>query len=151
MKSFTRLLTFALAILLISSCGTKDTLPKVVPVTGEVLYQGKPVAGALVTFLGDGTAPPAVGQTDTAGKFKLLTQDREGAAPGKYRITVSKVETVGGAANTNPSMDEAAKAPAIATQTKSSLPAKYGDPTQSPLEQTVTEAGPNEFSLTLKD
>lgn len=151
MKSSCRLLTFAFMSVLISSCGTKDSLPKVVPVTGEVLYQGKPVAGALVTFLGEGSATPAVGQTDAAGKFKLQTQDREGAAPGKYRVTVSKVETVGGAANANPSMDEAAKAPAVATQTKSSLPAKYGDSTQSPLEQTVTEAGPNEFKLDLKD
>lgn len=131
-------------------CGATDTRPTVVPVTGQVLYNGEPVAGAQVAFWGDGTSTPAVGQTDSSGRFKLMTQEREGAIPGKHKVTVSKTEVLGGTGD-SPSMDDAAKAPAVATETKSHLPEKYGDQSQSPLEQTVTNSGPNDFKLELTD
>lgn len=134
----------------ICGCGAEDTRAKVVPVTGQVLYKGEPVAGASVAFWGDGTATPAVGQTDSSGKFKLTTQDREGAVLGKHKVTVSKIEVKGGATG-NPSMEDAAKAPAVVTEAKSELPKKYSEQAQSPLEQTVTASGPNDFKLELKD
>ena len=135
---------------LLLGCGSSDTRPKVVPVTGTVTYQGKPVGDAQVTFWGDAAATPAVGQTDAEGKFQLITQDRTGAVPGKYKVTVSKTETLGGGADNAPTtMDDAAKAPQYAKQTRATLPAQYADQSKTPLEQTVTDAGPNDIALEL--
>ncbi len=64
------------------------------PARGRVLFQGKPLAGALVVFLADpkpaDTMPRPVGKTDGDGRFKLHTYLGEDGAPaGKYRLSIS--------------------------------------------------------------
>jgi hypothetical protein len=59
------------------------------PVQGKVLYQGQPLAGALVSFHPeDRPGDPAVGLTKPDGTFELTTGDLKGADAGKYTITV---------------------------------------------------------------
>jgi hypothetical protein len=67
--------------------------PPTYPVTGTVTLQGKPLAGAAITFVptGDGEAASAI--TDSDGKYALTTWEAgDGARPGEYRVKVSKQE-----------------------------------------------------------
>ena len=63
-------------------------------VTGTVTSQGKPVAGAAITFVptgNEGEAASAI--TDSDGKYALTTwRAGDGARPGEYRVKVSKQE-----------------------------------------------------------
>lgn len=68
--------------------------PPTYPVAGTVTLQGKPVAGAAITFVPtapDGEAASAI--TDAAGKYALTTWEAgDGARPGDYRVKVFKQE-----------------------------------------------------------
>jgi hypothetical protein len=89
---------FALASLatvgfVLTGCSSSSR-PPTYPVTGTVTFQGKPVAGAFVTFVPTGekgTAASAI--TDAEGRYALTTWDAgDGAQPGEYRVKVSKQE-----------------------------------------------------------
>jgi hypothetical protein len=68
----------------------------VYPVEGKVLFQGKPLAGADVSFYpadeskyGE-SVPRPTGQTDAEGRFRLMTYTQgDGAPAGAYIVTVS--------------------------------------------------------------
>ena len=77
-----------------------------VPASGKVTYKGAPVEGAIVTFVPQGNGRTATATTRAGGVFSLTTVDSSGALPGKYRVTVDKVEY---GAGTSPSMEEAAE------------------------------------------
>jgi hypothetical protein len=70
----------------------------VVPVSGRVTLDGKPLAGARVTFQpraeGAASGEPAtgsVGQTDEDGHYtlRLIKPDQPGAAVGEHTVTIS--------------------------------------------------------------
>ena len=70
----------------------------VVPVAGQVLLNGDPLAGATVTFQPiaseNATTPAAmgsVGTTDAEGRFtlRLIAPDRLGAVPGRHAVTIT--------------------------------------------------------------
>jgi hypothetical protein len=63
------------------------------PATGQVLWEGRPLAGAIVALHPQDSADlqllPARAETDADGKFCLGTYDSEDGAPaGQYRVTV---------------------------------------------------------------
>jgi hypothetical protein len=68
--------------------------PPTYPVTGTVTSQGKPLAGAVITFVPtdqEGEAASAI--SDSEGKYALTTWEAgDGARPGEYRVKVSKQE-----------------------------------------------------------
>ena len=68
--------------------------PPTYPVTGTVTSQGKPVAGAAITFVPtDQKGEAASAITDSQGKYALTTwQAGDGARPGEYRVKLSKQE-----------------------------------------------------------
>ena len=77
-------------LLLGASCSGQRT---VYPVSGKVLYEGKPAAGAVVKFYAEEAlepkfvAPQAIAGDD--GSFRLTTYKAEDGAPaGKYAVTV---------------------------------------------------------------
>lgn len=70
----------------------------IVPVAGRVTLDGKPLAGAVVTFqpIRDSSAEPptatgSVGQTDANGRFvlRLVDPDRLGALIGEHTVSIS--------------------------------------------------------------
>jgi hypothetical protein len=130
-----------------AGCGSSG--PTTVEVTGTVTYNNSPVAGAAVMFQG-GTGRPATGETDSQGKFTLRTFGADdGAVPGEYVVTITKVESVppgqpGG---------DAGREPPTSTRTppKSLIPMKYNDAKTSGLKETVSESGPNDFTFNLTD
>jgi hypothetical protein len=119
------------------------------PVTGTVTYQNAPVADADVTLSpasDDAKAKPARGKTDSNGKFKVMTyfapgDDRAGALPGKYKVTVQKIPASDGIVDPyKPG----------ATVPKNQLPVKYEKATTTPFEHEVSAAA-KELPLELKD
>lgn len=73
-----------------AGCGSSAPAgPALVPVEGVVTLKEKPLAGATVFFYPEDKAGASCGgNTDEAGKFKLWTNAKAGAAPGRYRVTV---------------------------------------------------------------
>src|SRR5579871_5417169 len=65
-------------------------------VTGKVLYDGKPIKNAAVSFHPTGgdsvSALRPTGLTDENGVFTLITQNEDGAPAGEYRVTVLWLE-----------------------------------------------------------
>jgi len=88
-------LLWFLMLLPIVGCGRGEHFERlpVVPVEGEVRFQGKPIPGALVVFHPTGSAeklpPPARGTVREDGAFSLTTYDaNDGVVPGEYKVTV---------------------------------------------------------------
>lgn len=151
-------------------CGGSKILPSATAVTGTVQYQGKPLAGATVTFsakegnLASGRI--AMGTTDAQGRFRLQsyagpTESVEGSVPGTYRVTVSKYVPPQGMSDADyqakvKAEEEAMQKKGIvapnekAPQRIELLPAKYSDPQKSQLSATVAKDGKNDFSFDLK-
>jgi hypothetical protein len=61
---------------------------KLVPASGIVTVQGKPLANAVVMLM-NSTGIPMVGETGEDGRFDLETGTKKGALPGKYQVTIS--------------------------------------------------------------
>jgi hypothetical protein len=142
------LLAFVLTVF--AGCSGNDR-PKLVPVSGTVLYNGEPVEAAHVVFLSETTERPARATTDAQGRFRLTSFDpHDGAVPGKHVITVSKV--VGDdAPAAAASMEDVVAAGPTETQVRYLLPERYGDPKRSGLEETVPDRGTDEITLDLTD
>jgi len=82
------------AILGVTGCG-----PNLKPVTGVVKLDGNPVEGATVSFVSDDGKNVFTGFTDASGNFKLANaENKEGVAPGSYKVTVVKRPNMGGEA-----------------------------------------------------
>jgi hypothetical protein len=123
------------------------------------MYQGAPVAGAAVAFQPSDGSSVALAETDAQGVFSLVTQGEPGAVVGQHQVSVTKF--TGG----NPDMAKVAdpdpsKGPQMSKEstsavgtggTKNELPAKYSNVVTSELIFNVTEQGPNDFTIELKD
>jgi len=127
-------------------------------VTGTVTYQGKPLAGAVITFVptgADGEAASAF--TDSNGKYALTTWEAgDGARPGEYRVKVSKQEQQAVDPSKmvkNLSIEEEQKTYVESKKprppAKSLIPSKYQDEQTSGLAHTV-EKKPTTFDIKLE-
>jgi hypothetical protein len=148
--------TLAIAMLVAGGCNTDGRRP-VAPVSGTVTYDGNPVAGATVIFLSNSGEPAATGITAADGTFRLSTYgEADGAVPGSYAVTVTKLE--GGASNEAGApfdpvadMEAAARNTAPPPPARHLLPEKYAAAVSSPLKFTVEAAGGNRFAIELTD
>ncbi|MFO0943286.1 MAG: carboxypeptidase-like regulatory domain-containing protein [Pirellulales bacterium] len=148
----------------IAGCGGSSGFPKTYPVTGKVTMNGKAIEGAMVTFKLEEGKENAIGTTDSKGEFTLsMFQPGDGAVPGAYRITVTKLPpgVTASASTPPPGQLGAADLPSdYAPPTpdtnkggpaapKSEIPAKYSNEQSSGLRATVV-AGANNIPLDLK-
>ena len=101
----TLLLPALLLSLLLLGCGDTAGTP-LVPVSGRVMMDNKPLAHATVQFTpeskpGGEIGPLAFGTTDAEGRYTLKTvikgKDFEGAVPGKHHVQISVVDRTVGA------------------------------------------------------
>lgn len=101
-------------------------MPELVPVKGTVTRDGKPLAGAIVTFEPSKGAPSS-GATNDAGEFELRYNiDYMGAVPGTHTVRISKTEGEAGA---------------------ELLPAKFNS--ESEITKEVASPGPNDIKIDL--
>jgi hypothetical protein len=136
-----------------TGCGSK-----LVKVKGKVMLDGQPVEGAVVVFDGEnGGGNPAAGQTDSDGVFHLGTfQPGDGAMPGEYKVLISPPPPITTSRPEGPGMEAAMAAYAKIQEELRNNPqqpfgfniaAKYRDPSQTPLRQTVPTSGTVVFEV----
>jgi hypothetical protein len=150
------------ASLALGGCTGSDR-PATSPVSGQVTYLGKPIAGATVVFLCPGAPRPAVGTTDASGTYQLTTfEPNDGAVVGTHVVTVKKFappsEASSSAVEPNAGPDTAKaiddavqrtlEAHRKAQKVPPEIPAKYGHRSTSPLQKDVAE-GENVINIEL--
>lgn len=126
----------ALLALTAAGCGPRG--PALHDVSGEVHFEGTPVAGAGVLFCPEGNRP-AGAITDDKGRFHLRTwHDADGTVAGMHIVCVTKTLPV------------ATKTESDYPETKNVLPPRYASPVSSPLRADVTPDGENCFRFDLE-
>ena len=141
---FSRRLYLGLALIgfgVLSGCSkAKQPWEKVYPVTGVVQLDGKPIGGALLSFIPqDREVPDTVRPTATSnwdGTFEVGTYSTgDGAPAGAYKVVVLRFPAVGSPQNPSPGPND--------------LPPKYARPDTTDLSVQVKDAA-TELSLDLK-
>jgi len=78
-----------LSVVMLSAVGCGDSGPQLVPVTGQVLLEGKPLSFGGVMFQSN-SGQPSRGVIDSEGKFYLTTKaDGDGAVVGTNKVRIS--------------------------------------------------------------
>jgi hypothetical protein len=141
-----------------TGCG-KD---RPIKVSGVVTLDGKPLPGAIVRFVPEsGGGREATGTTDSEGSFQLSTyRTNDGALRGSYKITVEVQQggpqqdpsQMGQGKSIKDAMDEHAKGLKEGKGSKPQVvvPAKYRDPSKTPLKETVPTEGKVTLELSSK-
>jgi hypothetical protein len=151
-------------ILILGTAAGCEGQRALVPVSGTVTLDGKPVEGATVTFhlLGDDKeGRPATGQTDKTGTFRLTTGNELGARPGEHKVVIVKSVLAGPKLK----MPDFPNTPEGKNQRElflwkhykddqlpyqNVLPDRYGDMKATPLTCKVPDDSPVDLSLTSK-
>jgi hypothetical protein len=154
MRNLLLLVTITVAFVL-NGCGGGL---KTVNVTGTVTFDGEPLAEATIAFSPEtsGEGHPGYAITDVNGHYKLQTllgNPDAGTTPGKYLVTVSKMEK---SATTTTSSDDPEYMRQIEMgrmgtppPPKSLIPVSYGNMTTSGLSATVENKKENVFDFNL--
>ncbi len=140
----------SLLILLLAGCSAGSSgRPAVVPVSGRVVFNGQPLAGAHVTFTNVAANRSAYAKTDADGNFTLTTfAPNDGAVPGKQQISVSKLEA---ARPADPTVDRTTSiTPAAPTSRRWLIPRHYGDVTTSELTADIPDTGVKDLIVELR-
>lgn len=126
-------------------CGGQPQDPSYPDVTGKVTLDGKPLAGATVTFVPTGANVGNMAQaaTDEEGRFKLKgPRGSTGAAPGDYKVAISSMQLPDG-------KPLAPDAPIAGSGAVEVVPPQYSDRGRTTLTATVPTGGGN-FDFALK-
>ena len=137
--------------------------------SGIVTFQNAPLSGATVTFVPE-NGPLAIGVTDDAGKFTLMSGSRRGAAIGKAKVSIraatAAAESSSAPTTSGPPSTDAEKKAFMARTTemmktqgqgdtkaagpKSLIPEKFGSAETSGLTAEVSsDASKNTFEFKL--
>jgi hypothetical protein len=157
LKRISAVLLLAMGVL---GCGSGSSGPTLYPVVGTVTYQGKPLAGARITFIPEKEGAIAIASTDSSGKFTMKSGGDAGVASGPCKVTVALLDSSAAGGGLAPDMKpedmqklamEGKLQSALQAQEKSSLlPAKYGKSDSTPLTLEVKK-GDNNFAVELTD
>ena len=154
-----RLLGCALAFLCGCGDGSEEQSYSLVPVSGTVSLDGKPLAGAKVTFLADASNKPRTDGDDISGpdgSFLIMYRNRRGLSPGKYKVTVGQPKAEGGASEAlgdDPLMAQLGKEAAAAGKARGKAlppPWPYESPDKTPLSHEVSAKGDTGLKFDLK-
>jgi hypothetical protein len=127
-------------------CGKARSQLPLVPVTGTVTLDNKPLTSTSLRFVPVGTTKGngATGYTDEEGKYELRTPQGDlGAPAGEYRVIFSKLVMPDGSPFSGESEGGQMDSPA-----REILPPKFSDETQSNVRATVQPDG-GEVNLVL--
>ncbi len=110
-----------------------------VPVSGVVTLNGKPLATAMVTFLPK-EGVPAVGETDREGRYALKSIRNRGAIRGEHRVAISYVVSADGEAMDMGERHAHSMSPAMQSASER-LPREYSDLSRTKLRANVGPRG----------
>ena len=144
-----RSIALALGLFLVAGCSKSDRT-EVYPVSGKVLYDGKPMeGGGSIAFVptGKGTGKAPGGIIDPQGNYTLGTYaESDGSMPGEFRVVITQVT----ANEPTASPDGSAPIKAAPGLPKvRHIPAVYSDFRASPATAKV-EAKTNQIDIELR-
>lgn len=136
-----RLLGIALLVAATTGCQPKP-VETLFPVTGHITLDGQPLGSGSLTLRSDGPDvnwQQPTGMVEESGKYRVFTNGREGAPPGRYRVIAFVTE--------NARLEAGAARPGLP---QSLIPARYNDPRQTPLRlEVVAQPTANAYDLEL--
>lgn len=137
----------------LAGCGTRDQV-RLVPATGLVTLNNEPVPDVSVVFepASLSTGKLATGRTNTRGEFALYTDNRAGAACGRYKAAVMSSGAHSSAADAGSAVIRSRdrSAGSVSTdQSQTLIPERYINPEASGLAFEVVKNGPNQFLIRL--
>lgn len=138
----------ALALSLLAGCGGGEQ--ELIPIRGEVFYNGAPMTEGTVHYTprDRGLGQQASGGIGPDGKFEMTTRQRgDGVKPGEYLISVYAMAPHPG----EPSSREEVEAMGGKIERGFLIPEKYTDPTTSGLTDTVNADHPGTKRIELTD
>ncbi len=137
-----------LLLALVAGCGG-EVAPPIVPASGVVTLNGKPLPNAKVRFIpqvDQGSGYIAVGETDSEGRYEVKCQGQAGACACETIVTVSEGDLP------EDLLGESAQRK-LAVYLKSlknrPIPRGYGSPVSTPFQITVTE-GEEQYDFVLQ-
>lgn len=152
-------LTFIFWGVVCIGCGSpsdeKSYQGKLVPITGTLTLDGKPLAEAKVNFSMPDKPPDgfagATGITDSNGKYMLRTGAAAGVPPGRYRVTLERWATPDGSPfKEDPENGIDTLQAQMSGRLKQLIPEKYNDPSQAQFTVTVAEDHKEPVNFDLK-
>lgn len=128
----------AMAIAILSQQATGCRRSDMVPVSGRVTFEGRPVPKAIVRFVPE-SRPMAAAGTDDDGRYGLTTRrPMDGAYIGRHKVIVT------------PWMPGAGDTSGVAAEPeRPDIPKIVRDADSTPLTVEVTPEGPNQFDFEL--
>jgi hypothetical protein len=139
----------AIAMTAICGCGSYSHsahIEKVVPVSGAVTYQGKPLEDYRVVFMPTDGRRPASGVTDPRGRFMLGTNTaNDGAPPGPCKVSFAWEPPRSG----EPGQEAINDTPDKMPKPKVKIPDKYNDPEKSGITFDVPKRGASDIKFDL--
>lgn len=139
-------LPFLLCVAGIIGGGCGPGRPTIVPISGSVTLDGKPVPQATVLFIPVAGGVPARGSTREDGSFSLTTfAEGDGAIAGRHSVAISKMKVTGVEATEDGLLPASASGE---VRTIWLTPQKYADATTSGLEvDVIRDMGPVALAL----
>jgi hypothetical protein len=114
---------------LLTGCESSDGFPPSAKVSGQITFQGQPVAEGVVNFISPKTGNASSGTLNAEGKYEIA----EGIPPGDYQVSVTPPRV------TRPPMPGE---PAPEAKPYTNIPEKVRTETTSGL-RTAVKPGPN--------
>ena len=143
----------AVLLMALVGCGTGESIPEVVMVSGKLTMDGEPLENIKVTFMPEATEDKrdvrsSWGTTDATGKFTLTYgapgQTIEGAAAGQHKVVLYDMVP-------NDSRDVDATPDDIENEsTESRIHSVYTNASTTRLEAKVAAPGPQEINFDIK-
>ena len=122
-------------------------IEKVVPASGIVTYQGKPLEGYRVVFMPTDGRRPASGVTDAQGRFVLGTNAaNDGAPAGTHKVAFTWAPPQTG----EPGQESVIDTPGKMPKPKVKIPDKYNDPEKSDITYDVPGRGASDIKFDLQ-
>jgi len=139
-RKWITLVGLLIAGLLTALVGCGESGPKLEPVSGKVLKDGKAMTNVSVSLVPEASGVAAIGSADSSGTIVVKTNGRSGAMQGRYKIGVTEP--------TRPMTPESLKS---GSPPPLSFDRKFESPQTSGFEFEVPKGGGKfEFTVTAK-
>jgi hypothetical protein len=146
------LLSVGMAAGLFSGCTSDNETPRLVPVAGKVLLNREPLGGAVVNFVassGNVAQTSSNDGTEADGSFVATYRGHRGLAPGKYKVTVTKlVPSESDKKLPGQILNDPVQLRRIKSLAKNAVPKKYSQP-QTAIDVEIPESGKTDVVLDL--